>query len=84
LVDELKPVTESLVVDKIRDVVASNGLPTVFEDTVKWDILHICMEAAYADVFPPGFYANQAHWYVKGHFPCGWEGDFPAGRMVVY
>jgi len=56
----------------------------VFEDTVQWDILGVCMEAEYADVFPPAFYASQAYWYVKGHFPCGWQGDFPDGTLIVY
>ena len=51
---------------------------------VQWDILHVCMEAEYADVYPPGFYASQAYWYVKGHFPCGWQGEFPNGKLIVY
>lgn len=84
LVVQLKPVTEALVRRKIEVVVRENGLPKVFEDTVQWDILHVCMEAEYADVYPPGYYASQAYWYVKGHFPCGWEGDFPNGKIVIF
>jgi hypothetical protein len=60
------------------------AVPGAFVDTVDWDILHVCMEAEYADVYPPGFFASQAFWYVQGHFPCGWEGEFPAGRLVLY
>ena len=22
--------------------------------------------------------------FVKGHFPCGWEGEFPRGKLIVY
>jgi len=52
---------------------------------VQWEILGVCMEAEYADVYPPGFYASQAYWYVKGHFPCGWEGgEFPKGKLIIY
>ena len=61
-----------------------NNLPKVFEDTVQWDILGVCMEAEYADIFQPGFYASQAYWYINGHFPCGWEGKFPNGKLIVY
>jgi hypothetical protein len=56
----------------------------VFENMVQWDILHVCMEAEYADVYPPGFYASQAYWYVKGHYPCGWQGEFPKGKLIIY
>jgi hypothetical protein len=69
---------------KIAAVVRANGLPAALQDQVEWDIIHICMEADYADVVAPGFYARQRHWYIEGHFPCGWEGRFPAGRLIIY
>lgn len=84
IVKELKEVTIPLVRRKIRVVVVENELPKSFEDTVQWDILHLAIESEYSDVFPPGFYASQAYWYSKGHFPCGWDGCFPEGRLVVY
>lgn len=84
LVREIKMTTMPLVLRKTKDVVDANHLPKGFIDTVQWDILHLCMEAEYADVYPPGFFASQAHWYLKGHFPCGWVGDFPGGQLVVF
>lgn len=81
---ELKKTTVPFVQRKIESVVRDNKLPKVFENMVQWDILHVCMEAEYADVYQPGYYASQAYWYVKGHFPCGWEGDFPKGKLIVY
>lgn len=84
LVSEIKQVSMPLVKSKTASVIADNGLPKVFEDVVQWDILHVCIEAEYGDVYPPGFYASQAYWYVNGHFPCGWRGDFPQGTLIVY
>jgi hypothetical protein len=84
---ELKQATIPLVQRKIEVVMRDNDLPKRFEDMVQWDILHLCMEAEYADVTPPDFYAAQAYWYVKGHFPCGWHGpidEFPKGTRIVY
>ena len=81
---QLKSTTVPIVRRKIESVVRENNLPKVFEDTVQWDILGVCMEAEYADIFQPGFYASQAYWYIKGHFPCGWEGEFPKGKLIVY
>jgi hypothetical protein len=81
---ELKKTTIPFVRGKIEDVVQEHSLPKVFEDTVQWDILFVCMEAEYDDVYPASFYASQAYWYVKGHFPCGWQGDFPQGKLIIY
>jgi hypothetical protein len=84
IVVEIKRTIEPFVHEKVKAVMNAHKLPKVFEDTVQWDILHVCMEAEYADVYPPGFYASQAYWYVKGHFPCGWEGNFPNGKLIIY
>ena len=84
IVDGIKPTTTALVRRKFEAVCVAHRLPKIFEDTVQWDALHLCMEAEYADVYPPGFYASQAYWYVHGHFPCGWQGEFPAGRLIIY
>jgi len=86
IVVEVKPFAQALVLEKIAKVVAANNLPKVFVDTVNWDILHLCMECEFADVYPPGFFASHAYWYLNGHFPCGWRGGpFPEeGRLVVY
>jgi len=84
IVDEMKTFTEPLVMRKILPVIQINKLPKSFEDTVKWDILHLAMECEYADIYPPGFYASQAYWYMQGHFPCGWRGRFPDGTLIIY
>ena len=81
---ELKEVAVPFVRRKVRAAVEEHSLPKVCEDTVQWDILGVCMEAEYADVYPPGFYASQAYWYVKGHIPCSWKGIFPEGILIVY
>jgi len=84
IVDDLKKVTIPFVRRKIEAVVQTHHLPVCFEDTVQWDILHLCMESEYADVVAPAFYASQAYWYMKGHFPCGWEGEFPEGKLIIF
>jgi hypothetical protein len=84
IVRELKKSTVPLVQRKTKSVVDANGLPQGFINAVQWDVLHVCMEAEYAEVFPPGFFAAQSYWYSQGHFPCGWEGDFPQGRPVIF
>jgi len=81
---ELKQTTIPFVRRKIESVVQDHHLPKVFEDTVQWDVLALCMETEYADVVPPGFYTGHAYWYTKGHFPCGWQQGTPSGKPIIY
>lgn len=30
------------------------------------------------------YFREQLSWFHAGHFPCGWEGDWPDGRMRVF
>lgn len=84
LVVEIKQITEPMVERKIQMVMQAHNLPATFKDSVSWDILNIAMEEEYADLRPPGFYANLANWYRKGHFPCGWRGKYPKGMLIIY
>lgn len=84
IVIEIKPAAHTLVLDKTKAVIHEYNLPKSFLDTVNWDIVHLCMEAEYADVYPPGFYASQAYWYANGRFPCGWQGSFPQGKLIIF
>ncbi|MFO0885063.1 MAG: hypothetical protein U0894_12890 [Pirellulales bacterium] len=84
VVDMLKPTTIPFVQRKIETLVKQHDLPKVFEDTVQWDLLGVCLESEFADVYPPGFFASNAYWYIKGHFPCGWQGEFPKGTLIIY
>lgn len=84
VVAEMKTYVSPLVERKTEQIINKNDLPKVFFHCVFGDIIGVCMEAEYADIYPPGFFASQAFWYVKGHFPCGWEGEFPDGKLVVF
>jgi hypothetical protein len=55
---EVREVVIPLVTRKIEAVVRENDLPPTFDHPVRWDILHISMEAEYADIVAPGFYAR--------------------------
>lgn len=30
------------------------------------------------------YFREQLPWFHAGHFPCGWDGDWPSGSMRVY
>ena len=79
LVDELRPVSQGLVREKLADAFGDREPPPAVRAMADWDALHVLMESEFADVVAPGFYASQGYWYVAGRFPCGWHGDFPQG-----
>jgi hypothetical protein len=44
----------------------------------------LMMEIVYSDVSSCVYFREQLQWFHAGHFPCGWEGEWPVGKMRVY
>ncbi len=84
LVVRVSKKTDRIVFEKILSSTHCPKLPKRVVDAIQWDLTGIIMELEYADLVPPRFFAERAKWYLAGHFPCGWEGDFPKGRLIVY
>lgn len=77
---ETEPMIDALL-ERRADL---RALPKVIHDTMRWDMVHLCVEAEFSDCLPPGFYASNSYWYSVGHLPCGWKGRFPDGRIIIY
>ena len=80
---EIKALMEPLVEEKVRPIAEREGLSTKFEACVKWDLLGYCRDLEYGDN-PNSFFLRQGDIYLRGHFPCGWNGKYPNGWLVVY
>ena len=80
----VRPIVNDLLRRECASAMAKQALPKVFMDTVRWDIIHALLETEYADIYPPSFFATQAEWYCSGRFPCGWLGDHPEGKLIVF
>ncbi|MBN2384552.1 hypothetical protein JXQ70_16890 [bacterium] len=78
-------VINPLVDGHIRTFLEEHGLDGAIEHCVSWDLLAALMENAY---FGSGhkvfFFLELLTVYEAGHFPCGWEGDWPEGELMVY
>jgi hypothetical protein len=85
IVGECKLRLEPLITSTVRRLFPHDPAKAkaVWDSTV-WDLLHLCMEKEYSDLIQGGFSGMLAPWYLAGRFPCGWEGTWPAGRLVVY
>jgi len=84
VVKDVKTIVLPFIEQKVHPMVVGSGLPQSVEGAVRWDLIHFAMECEFADVYPPGFFASQAYWYTQGRFPCGWDGDFPKGKRILY
>jgi len=84
-IDMLKNPVSKLVQRKAASVMELNHLPKEFGWSVAGDLINAALECEYSDVVDPGFFTTTiVDIYLKGHFPCGWEGKYPEGKLVVY
>jgi predicted TIM-barrel fold metal-dependent hydrolase len=86
LVKEFKQeILTPLVEERLAIAMKHLGLDTSIRDCAMWDILGALMENAYLDcghrVF---FFLELLGIYEAGHFPCGWEGKWPSGTLLVF
>lgn len=73
------------VVPKLEPVITKNNLDNSIVSTVTWDILVAIMEYAYRGCKNrPIFFLDLLAIYEKGNFPCGWEGNWSNGKLIVY
>jgi hypothetical protein len=54
-----------------------------------WITLRACDEIAHADRYKTHWHRDISKWFLTGHFPCGWQGDWPEGgepngKLVVF
>lgn len=63
----------------------NNNLDPVFLDCVNWDLLNSMLYLQYSNVLTelPDFYNKLLMVYEAGHYPCGWEGDYMKGNLII-
>lgn len=44
----------------------------------------VLVEIIYTDEIRSTYFREQLQWFAAGYFPCGWVGEWPAGRMRVF
>ncbi len=61
----------------------NHELGNLFIQCVSWDIQHIIIEKSFVKQKPPIFFGLLFTVYKAGHFPCGWNGKWPKGKMLI-
>ena len=84
VVESLRPIAVELTGKKIANIGIEEKFMTALNNQVRWDILHVLIEAEYSDIVTPEAYASNAYFYTVGHFPCGWDGTYESGKTIIY
>jgi hypothetical protein len=84
LIEQIRPLVECLAESKmwVLPRAIRNRSHEILR-TVSWDLVHACMELEYDSLIKTRFYRDVAQWYLKGHFPCGYENLNSHGVHVV-
>lgn len=53
-------------------------------DYLTWTFERLLEEIIVSDDVDCTYFREQFQWFAAGYFPCGWEGDWPVGKMRVY
>jgi hypothetical protein len=83
-VDEIKAHIVDFLEQQIDCLYLDDEMNKLLNTKVSYDFVGIGLEAHFSDYVPPSFYIGLSYWYAQGHFPCGWRGKYPKGKIVIY
>lgn len=84
LAKEATKAADALIADLLMPILHREKLPGIIRQRISHDLSGIYLEFEYSDIATPGFFTRLAEVYQSGHFPCGWEGEYPDGRLIIF
>lgn len=74
----------SKISEKVNIALLNCDLSVDILDDIKMNILLIFMLEYYSEYYSSDFYNKILEIYLAGHLPCGWIGEYPNGKFIVY
>jgi len=74
----------SKISEKVNISLMNNDFSVDILDDIKMNILSIFMLEYYLEYYSSDFYNKMLKIYLAGHLPCGWIGEYPNGKFIVY
>ena len=74
----------SKISEKVNIALTNSDLSVDILDDIKMNILSIFMLEYYSEYYSSDFYNKMMKIYLAGHLPCGWIGEYPNGKFIVY
>ncbi|WP_245191422.1 hypothetical protein [Kosakonia oryzendophytica] len=77
---------QGIIDTEITPLVTNNEVVQhVILDNIKWDLINYLMEDAYKKHLKGSlFFESLINIYEHGHIPCGWNGKWPVGKLIIY
>jgi len=51
---------------------------------MRFDFINILVIECYKEYTTSEFFDRELDIYLNGHVPCGWQGRYPNGGMIIY
>lgn len=80
-VAELRPLARQIVDQKIKPIREKREWTVMLDMIADYDTSYALLEKEFKDIVKPGLFGQKAHWYLRGHLPCGMTED---EKLVVY
>lgn len=86
LVDEIKRNISPVILKSVMDCASKEKfeIPPELIEQITWDIISIIMAYTYEQYRTPNLYAEILKIYEEGNIPCGWNGVYPHGKIIIY
>lgn len=81
---EIRAAVDPLVARKLDGVSGIPSFPPIPRALIRANLIGCCLESENSDLVPPSFFHVVAYWLLQGHYPCGWNGEFPGGELLLF
>lgn len=70
--------------DSVMQVLQQREWPNSMVDDISFNLLCIFMANNYSELYSDVFWDRMLNVYLSGHLPCGWVGNYPEGKLIVF
>ncbi len=78
--NEILPKIEPVVLKKLLQF----KIPESAYRSIRTDIINTLLVLSYRDYFTSELFENILSVYAQGFIPCGWDGEYPEGNLIVF
>ncbi len=84
MIDAINSIIYPIIDEKINSLPLSLDQKNAICAEMKSVYLSAYLESKFKENVTDPFYTRSLEWYFKGHFPCGWEGNYPDGKLIIF
>ena len=87
--DENYELYSTFFTDRILPLIQEYTIKKEIDLSISSNIRNVVINSLFENVYKEKFdlsmiYTKLLNVYKKGHFPCGWDGNYPDGNLLIY